>query len=153
MVQVTPDDESDMQVFLRYLGVHLREQRADVLIDLYVDEEEQLIGDAEEAYTILRARAERVKGRTGFMQRILRQKDPYMGVPLALSEDEDVQFFALLAHLVIGCEAWVGDKQVFSASGPGCPVWVKLETGTGIGIIEAARATGAGSVKVIESEH
>ncbi|UYQ64488.1 hypothetical protein [Streptomyces peucetius] len=148
---VTAENEHDMEVFLRCVGEALARQKAKTTIDLYVDDDNLAI-DAQEAFAILRSRGDAVASSGGatFLSRLLRQKDPYMGCDLDLSNDEDRRFFSLLAHRVIGCESWIDDEQVFSSSGASGPVWVGMGDSIENDLIGSARKAGANSLRIID---
>ncbi|WP_147317689.1 hypothetical protein [Streptomyces spongiicola] len=151
---ITAENEIDMEIFLQHLGKALALRKARTTINLYVDNEDDLVGDAREAFTTLRSRGDAATppSRTSFLTRLLRQQDPYMGCDLHLTNDGDRRSFSLLAHRVIGCESWVEGEQFFSASGISSPVWVAMGDLTGNDLVESARRAGATSLRVIDAE-
>ncbi|URN17296.1 MULTISPECIES: hypothetical protein [Streptomyces] len=149
---VTAHDERDLEVFLSVLGAHVGRSGATTTIDLYADDD--LPEEAEAAFRALRDRAdaEPHEGERSFpLRRLLNRPDPYMGREIDLTDEADLRRFALLAHRVIHCESWSGNRQLLSASGPYTPLWLGLGDGEARGLVDAARRAGAGTLRIVDA--
>ncbi|MFF8692673.1 hypothetical protein ACF08W_10755 [Streptomyces sp. NPDC015144] len=134
-------DPHDMGIVVGELVPVLLAARAKVLIDLHTDEpiDDERAGAAFEAARQDARRASGPEGADGPGRRT----DSFMGVEVDLTDPVQAARYALLAHRVIGSEAWCGDRQVFGTVESPVRVWVDLADEVVDRAVDAARATGA----------
>ncbi|MEV8453611.1 hypothetical protein AB0467_13585 [Streptomyces sp. NPDC052095] len=131
----------DMGIVVGELIPVLLSVRAKVLIDLHADEpiDDERAGAAFEAAKQHARRASGPEGARGPDRRT----DPFMGVEVDLTDPDQAARYALLAHRVIGSEAWCGDHQVFGTVESPVRVWVDLADEAVDRAVDAARSAGA----------
>ncbi|MGX2995606.1 hypothetical protein JNUCC64_15140 [Streptomyces sp. JNUCC 64] len=135
----TAATDAEMETFLVEVGRHLGTLDAEVYLDLFADDEitepgprrlfDEMRREALEAHRVAPRRS---------WWRGARREPSYMGESLDLSTAAGLERFARLAHRVIGCEAVLGDRLVFSTVENERTVWLGLPAGDVDGIVARA---------------
>ncbi|AVI00134.1 hypothetical protein ACPCSP_30535 [Streptomyces cinereoruber] len=137
-MQITAQSDTDMEILSEQIGRRLAALGADVTIDLYTDDE--LTGEPAVSLQVMREAASAQNSGGG---------DQWMGVVVNLGSGADLQHFARLAHRVIGSEAFLDDKLVFSTIENELQVWVDLPADVVEEIRTATLAAGATSLSYV----
>lgn len=139
MTGYTSSRESDLEIFLSFVGRHLGETGAIATVDLYVDR-----GMAsEEARSLFEELKRRVLS-SGDKRR--RRKDPLMGVVLDLKSEEGIRQFSLLGFRTIGCEAFTRNNLVFTSVENERTVWLDFPESVVSELESSARRSGASAL-------
>ncbi|WNI23161.1 hypothetical protein [Streptomyces sp. ITFR-16] len=131
----------DMEAFISGIIPDLLRVKAQVFIDLYVDEP---MGD-ETSLTSFRAMVDMAQTKGGLARRSLfsARRDLLMGVEVDLLQSDQAEHFSRLAHQVINAEAWDRDRQIFGTVESPVLVWVDVPAEVLERALETAREAGA----------
>ncbi|MEU9983067.1 hypothetical protein [Streptomyces sp. NPDC050856] len=132
-MKFTTTTDAEMEIFLSVVGKHLGQIGADAAIDLHSDEP---IEEAEPRMVF-----EEMSGEVQASPK--RSKDPLMGVSVDLRSATGLRRFSLLGHRTMGCEAFVGNKLVFTSIENERIVWLDLPPADVSALEDEARAAGA----------
>ncbi|MFJ2444091.1 hypothetical protein ACIOWG_27420 [Streptomyces sp. NPDC087658] len=140
MQYIETESARGMEIFVTELIPVFLSFKAEVLIDLYIDEpidSERTAASLEAMKGIVARDSDSSKKRKFF------QKDEFMGIEVDLAHGGQAAEFSRLAHRVINTEAWCEGRQVFGTIESPAKVWVDMPDEVIERVISAASAAGA----------
>ncbi|MFJ9668805.1 hypothetical protein ACIRPP_30055 [Streptomyces sp. NPDC101219] len=141
MLYIEAANSRDMETFISELSRELQLVKADVYVDLYVDEPLSDEGADESFRAMIRIATQKEK--LDRRSRIFGRRDPLMGVKVDLRQGDQAVHFSRIAHRIINAEGWCDDRQVFGTVGSSVRIWVDMPTEVIKRVLLASEAAGA----------